>query len=198
VSVLIKQAVLDENGFPIWQYVKHSNSKFSDLPPKAQIRHFHAWVKSLTGCPRDSQRFSWFDDSESVTFRRCTDPKSPDFQKIVGKTFRFSFPMKKKLKNQHWRFRPRHPATIPLHDNFSRPVRRHDISKYGLYFQRSQEAPKLRLRPRAPAGRTSSGQESPGTKVPTPTKASGAGSLRGVGGLGPTDTCVDLFHPSNT
>jgi hypothetical protein len=51
---------------------------------------------------------------------------------------------------------------------------------------------------KAPAGHTSSGQESPGTKVPPPTKASRAGSLRSVGGSGKTDTCVANGHPSKT
>jgi hypothetical protein len=63
--------------------------------------------------------------------------------------------------------------------------------------------------PRAPAGKCKSqdsGQESPGTKVPSDihpmatrrARASGAGSLRLGGGSGPTDTRVDLFHPSKT
>jgi hypothetical protein len=147
VSVLIKRISPDDSGIPSWQYVKHSNQKLSELPPKAQIRHFHAWVEKLTGVPRSLQKFPRFDDSEAVTFRRCTDLESPDFEKILGKTFRFLLPMKKKSRIQHWRVRDRQPATIPLHDNFSRPVQRHDISKFGLYFQKTQEAPKRRLRP---------------------------------------------------
>jgi hypothetical protein len=51
---------------------------------------------------------------------------------------------------------------------------------------------------RAPADRSSSGQESPGTKVPTTKQASRAGGLRGVGGSGKTDTCVANGHPSKT
>jgi hypothetical protein len=57
------------------------------------------------------------------------------------------------------------------------------------------------------------GQESPGTKIPlkptqdphpkatsmiTRQRASRAEGLRSGGGLGPTDTCVDLFNPSKT
>jgi hypothetical protein len=48
------------------------------------------------------------------------------------------------------------------------------------------------------------GQESPETKVSHPMatrrkrQASGAGGLRSGGGLGQTDTCVDLFNPSKT
>jgi hypothetical protein len=48
------------------------------------------------------------------------------------------------------------------------------------------------------------GQESPGSKDPYPMatrrqrQASRAGSLRSGGGIGPTDTCVDLFNPSKT
>jgi hypothetical protein len=47
------------------------------------------------------------------------------------------------------------------------------------------------------------GQESSGTKVPQPIETrtrrrAGAGGLRSGGGLGPTDTCVDLFNPSKT
>jgi hypothetical protein len=148
VSVLIKQIVSYESGLPSWQYVKHSNSKLFELPPKAQIRHFHDWIERITGIPRNFQKFSQFDDSEAVTFRRCTDLDSPDFQKILGKTFRLLPPLKKNPKSQQWRARFLiRPATIPLHDHFSRPIRRCDISKYGLYFQKDKEAPKLRLRP---------------------------------------------------
>jgi hypothetical protein len=144
VSVLIKQVVDSE-----WQYVKYSNQKLFELPFKAQVRHFHLWIERITGIPRNFQRFSRFDDPEAVTFRRCTDSDSPDFQKILGKTFRLLPLIKKKPKIQQWRFRHqlRSPATIPCHDNFSRPLRRRDISKFGLHFQKNKEAPKLRLRP---------------------------------------------------
>jgi hypothetical protein len=76
--------------------------------------------------------------------------------------------------------------------------------------QKVPEPPKAAAPPRAPAARPKSkgdvGQESPGTKVPTDPhpmatrrqQASRAGGLRPGGGLGPTDTCVDLFHPSKT
>jgi hypothetical protein len=65
------------------------------------------------------------------------------------------------------------------------------------------EPPKAAASPRAPAVRTKSkgdvGQESPGTKVPVQDPhASRAGRLRPGGGLGPTDTRGDLFHPSKT
>jgi hypothetical protein len=139
VSVLVKQIVTDDSGLPSWQYVKHSNQKLFEPPPKAQIRHFHTWIERITGIPRNLQKFSQFDDPEAVTFRRCTDLKSPDFQQILGKTFRLFPLMKKKPKIQQWRFRDIHPATIPTHGNFSRPVRRHDISKFGLHFQKNKE-----------------------------------------------------------
>jgi hypothetical protein len=46
------------------------------------------------------------------------------------------------------------------------------------------------------------GQESPVAKATHPMStrqpASRAGGLRSGGGLGPTDTCVDLFNPSKT
>jgi hypothetical protein len=76
--------------------------------------------------------------------------------------------------------------------------------------QKVPEPSKAAAPPRAPAAKTKSkgdvGQESPGTKVPahdphpmaTKLHASRAGSLRPGGGLGPTDTCVDLFNPSKT
>jgi hypothetical protein len=73
------------------------------------------------------------------------------------------------------------------------------------------KSPKAAAPQRAPAVKTKSkgdiGQESPGTKVPIDPhpmatrrqrQASGAGSLRPGGGSGPTDTRVDLFHPSKT
>jgi hypothetical protein len=52
VSVLIKEIVIDDDGVVSLQFVKHSNSRLSELPPKAQIRHFHEWVKNLTGIPK--------------------------------------------------------------------------------------------------------------------------------------------------
>jgi hypothetical protein len=77
--------------------------------------------------------------------------------------------------------------------------------------QRVPEPPKAADSPRAPADKSKNigmGQESPGTKVPAhdphpnatrlSRRASGAGSLRPGGRLGPTDTCVDLFNPSKT
>jgi hypothetical protein len=67
------------------------------------------------------------------------------------------------------------------------------------------EPPKAAAPQRAPALKSKSkgdiGQESPGTKVPAHDShpmASRAGGLRSGGGIGPTDTCVDLFNPSKT
>jgi hypothetical protein len=56
--------------------------------------------------------------------------------------------------------------------------------------------------PEAKASKPVKGQESPETKVSNPMvtrrQASRAGGLRPGGGLGSTDTCVDLFNPSKT
>jgi hypothetical protein len=146
LSILIKQVVLIDD-VPTIQFVKHSNSRLSEFSPKAQTRHFHAWVKTLTGFPKDFQQFSKFDDNESVTFRSFSDPRSPNFQKILGETFRFLFPKKKRPKITRWRDRRRWPATIPLKANYSRLLRRHDISVHGLCYQKPKEALELRLRP---------------------------------------------------
>jgi hypothetical protein len=53
VFVLIKQITANDSGIPSWQYVKHSIQNLSELPPKAQIRHFHAWIERITGIPRN-------------------------------------------------------------------------------------------------------------------------------------------------
>jgi hypothetical protein len=66
----------------------------------------------------------------------------------------------------------------------------------------SQKAPqqsdsKAEASQRAPAGHTKSGPSSPGTKVPTTKKASGAGCLRSKGGSSSVpDTCVAQGNPS--
>jgi hypothetical protein len=74
---------------------------------------------------------------------------------------------------------------------------------------RVPEPPKAAASQRAPADKQKAmgqGQESPGTKVPTDQhpmatrrqQAGRAGGLRSGGGSGQKDTCVNLFHPSET
>jgi hypothetical protein len=85
-----------------------------------------------------------FDDYESVTLRKFKDPNSELFQKIGGRTFRLLVWSRKGRPIIHWRFR-RSPATIPTHHNFSRPLRKQDLSKYWILHQQNKEAPSLRI-----------------------------------------------------
>jgi hypothetical protein len=126
---------------------RFSTTRLNNIPPSLIWRHFHRWVMSFSGIQRENQGFTKFDDADSVTLRRRTDPRSEDFQKIQGKVFKLCVPHKKSVRIFQWRSKHLWPSTIPLKGHFSRPLTRHYISRFGLYFQQNKEASKLRLRP---------------------------------------------------
>jgi hypothetical protein len=132
----------------IFRGEKFQTSKFSSYPPELLWRHFHRWVKSFSGISREDQKFAKFDDYESTALRKFKDPKSELFQKIGGGTFKLLVSSRKHRPIVHWRF-GHPPATIPTSGYFSRPLRKSDISEYGIVFQRNKEAPLLRLLPSA-------------------------------------------------
>jgi hypothetical protein len=132
----------------IFRGEKSQTSKFSEHPSGLLWKHFHRWIAKFSGIPREDQKFAQFDDYESVALRKFKDPKSELFQKIGGRTLKLLAPSKRRRRIVHWRF-SQSPATIPIHRNFSRPLRKRDISKYGILYQQNKEAPLLRLLPSA-------------------------------------------------
>jgi hypothetical protein len=144
-TVIVKEIIVADHE-PQFKDVKYSKD-FYDTPAYLRLRHFHRWIQKITGLPKDLQNFTKFDDAETVTFRRVSERGSPEYREILGKTFRFCFPKLRKAKIVHWRLKHVRPATIPLSGNRSRPLRRHDISKHGLYHLKLKEVRKLRLRP---------------------------------------------------
>jgi hypothetical protein len=132
----------------IFRGKKFQTSKFSIYPSELLWRHFHCWVKSFSGISRVDQNFARFDDYESVALRKFKDQESGLFQKIGGRTCKLLVSSRKRRSIIHWRFR-HSPPTIPTTSNFSLPLRKRDISKYGFHFQRTQEAPLLHLLPSA-------------------------------------------------
>jgi hypothetical protein len=132
----------------IFRGEKFQTSKFTNYPPELLWRHFHRWVAKFSGISRENQKFAWFDDFESVALRKFKDPKLELFQKIGGRAFKLLNSSRRRRRIVHWRF-SHSPATIPTHHNFSRPLRKCDISKYGILYQQNQEAPLLRLFPSA-------------------------------------------------
>jgi hypothetical protein len=132
----------------IFRGEKLQTSRFASYPPELLWRHFHRWVARFSGISREDQKFAMFDDYESVALRKSKDPRSELFQKIGGRTFKLLVSSGKRRPIVHWRFR-HCPATIPTKGHFSRPLRKRDISEYGILFQQNKEAPLLRLLPSA-------------------------------------------------
>jgi hypothetical protein len=100
---------------------------------------------------------------------------------------------------------PPKKSVPPKPEEGGKPVARSRAAADPPFPTQASDPKKVAAPPKAPAG---TGQVSPGTKVPVQDphpmaarrrrQASGAGSLRPGGGSGPTDTRVDLFHPSKT
>jgi hypothetical protein len=132
----------------IFRGERFQTDRFVNYPSELLWRHFHRWVAKFSGISREDQKFSWFDDFESVPLRRFKDPKSELFQKIGGRTFKLLNPPRRRRRVVHWRFQ-HSPATIPTYHNFSRPLRKRDISQFGILYQQNKEAPLLRLLPSA-------------------------------------------------
>jgi hypothetical protein len=93
------------------------------------------------------------------------------------------------------------PLTSPANsdDEGMSEDQRRQIEKAKRMSQKGKKNPV----PEAKASKPTIGQEGPGSKDPHPMatrrqRASRAGGLRSGGGLGSTDTCVDLFNPSKT
>jgi hypothetical protein len=148
----------------IFKGERFSTTRFDILPLSLLWRHFHHWVKSFSGIPRPRQIFTDVDEKDSVTLRRCTDPRSKDFQKILGKTFKLLAPCRKPPRILHWRTKRHWSDTIPLKDHFSRPITRQVIAKFGLYFRKTKEAssharlgcaPHVSIAPKVPRARRS-------------------------------------------
>jgi hypothetical protein len=139
-TVIVKEIIAADHE-PQFKDVKYSKD-FYDTPAYLRLRHFHRWIQKITGLPKDLQNFTKFDDAEAVAFCRVSERGSPEYREILGKTFRFCFPKLRKAKIVHWRLKHVRLTTIPLAGNHSRPLRRHDISKHGLYYLRLKETGK--------------------------------------------------------
>jgi hypothetical protein len=84
---------------------------------------FHRWVRTVTGIKSNNQRFAQWDDWDSVTLRRCIGPRSKDFRRLLGKTFKLEEPKTKRRKVQRWRRKDAGPNIVPINEKQFRMAR---------------------------------------------------------------------------
>jgi hypothetical protein len=91
-----------------------SRTHTSHYQGKGLWTSFHRWLQSVTGLPREYQRFTQRNDGDSDTIRRCTHPGSRDDRILAGKRFEIEEKSFKKELRIHWRTRKEGPNVVPL------------------------------------------------------------------------------------
>jgi hypothetical protein len=106
---------------------------------------------SFSGIPRGLQKFTEFDDEDSITLRRCTHPLSKDYCNLVGETFRVLERAPKRIRILHWRYGRDPPVNIRTAKRgsgyLSRWLCKADIHNIGTYQPEREDGPKIKLQP---------------------------------------------------